>query len=465
MRITATVDKSTHNFWWRSPTDERGAGPPNPAHRPPHQNPGQGWGTHELGAHALGMAPRGEAADRGRAPIARTRQLTPQAVIGDQITMAKHRAPRYVRTKHALAGVPVAAGATVVGLSVLSTPAASAATTHDWTGVAQCESGGDWDINTGNGYYGGLQFSQPTWSGYGGTTLAARADLATPAEQVQIAEKVLAGQGIGAWPTCGRFLTDGTTAAAAQAAAPAAAAPATAAAPTQAATQASAPATTQDTGSTVWRHGRHAAPAGDYTVRRGDTVATIAAAHGQSWRELYQRNVDVIGGDPDVLVPGQVLATSGAGSTTTAVAAPAVVTTVAVAAPAATTSAAVTSTATAHITNSAGAVQPQAQAAADAVVSNVPGAAGITLGGTRASAVDPAGHPSGLAVDYMVLSDADLGDAIVAYHLAHWDELGVDYIIWQQKILTSPTGSWKQMEDRGSATANHMDHVHVNYQG
>ena len=117
--------------------------------------------------------------------------------------MAKHRAPRYVRTKHALAGVPVAAGATVVGLSVLSTPAAQAAGTHDWTGVAQCESGGDWDINTGNGYYGGLQFSQSTWAGYGGTSLAARADLATPAEQVQFAEKVLVGQGIGAWPTWG----------------------------------------------------------------------------------------------------------------------------------------------------------------------------------------------------------------------------------------------------------------------
>src|ERR687889_908103 len=104
--------------------------------------------------------------------------------------MAKHRPPRYVRTKKVIARAPVAAGATVVGLGVLSSPA-HAATTHDWTGVAQCESGGDWDINTGNGYYGGLQFSQPTWSGDGGTAFAARADLASPAEQVQIAEKVL----------------------------------------------------------------------------------------------------------------------------------------------------------------------------------------------------------------------------------------------------------------------------------
>jgi hypothetical protein len=105
------------------------------------------------------------------------------------------------------------------------------------------------------------------------------------------------------------------------------------------------------------------------------------------------------------------------------------------------------------------------QAAANAVVTHVPGAAGITLGGTRASAVDPHGHPSGLALDYMVGSNAALGDAVVQYHLAHWAELGVDYIIWQQKILTSPTGSWTPMEDRGSATANHRDHVHVNYRG
>ncbi|WP_218938491.1 transglycosylase family protein [Modestobacter altitudinis] len=346
--------------------------------------------------------------------------------------MAKHRAPRYVRTKHALAGVPVAAGATVVGLSVLSTPAAQAATTHDWTGVAQCESGGDWDINTGNGYYGGLQFSQSTWAGYGGTALAPRADLATPAEQVQIAEKVLVGQGVGAWPTCGKRLTDGTTAAAV--AAPAAVpAPAPAAAPVAI-----------------------AADAGSYTVVRGDTLAKIAAAHGQSWHELYQLNVGVIGSNPNVLVPGQVLVTSGVAPA----AAPA-----AVAPAAVTTHTLVATTTDAHITNSAGAVKPQAQAAADAVVSNVPGADSITLGGTRASAVDPGGHPSGLAVDYMVLSNATLGDEIVAYHLAHWDELGVDYIIWEQRILTSPTGSWKQMEDRGGITANHMDHVHVNYEG
>ncbi|KGH44486.1 hypothetical protein IN07_23300, partial [Modestobacter caceresii] len=117
----------------------------------------------------------------------------------------------------------------------------------------------------------------------------------------------------------------------------------------------------------------------------------------------------------------------------------------------------------AKISNSAGPIKPQAQAAANAVVSNVPGAGSITLGGTRPSAADPHGHPSGLAVDYMVMSDSALGDAIVAYHVANWAELGVDYIIWEQRMLSSPGGSWKQMEDRGSVTANHFDHPHVNY--
>ncbi|MFQ1002685.1 hypothetical protein [Modestobacter sp. SSW1-42] len=131
-------------------------------------------------------------------------------------------------------------------------------------------------------------------------------------------------------------------------------------------------------------------------------------------------------------------------------------------APVAAAAEAVTS-AVARISNRTGAVKPQVQAAADQVVSAVPGAGGITLGGTRASATDPGGHPSGLALDYMVLTDAALGDAITRYHIEHWAELGVAYVIWEQRMLSSPNGSWKQMEDRGGVTENHFDHVHVNY--
>jgi hypothetical protein len=78
---------------------------------------------------------------------------------------------------------------------------------HNWDAVAQCESGGNWSINTGNGFYGGLQFTSRTWLAFGGGAYASRADLAAKSQQIAIAEKVLAGQGPGAWPICGRGLT------------------------------------------------------------------------------------------------------------------------------------------------------------------------------------------------------------------------------------------------------------------
>ena len=84
---------------------------------------------------------------------------------------------------------------------MVNTATASAASVATWDKVAQCESGGNWSINTGNGYYGGLQFTQSTWAGYGGTSYAAYADQATKQQQILIAEKVLADQGAGAW-TC-----------------------------------------------------------------------------------------------------------------------------------------------------------------------------------------------------------------------------------------------------------------------
>lgn len=97
-----------------------------------------------------------------------------------------------------------AAGATVAAALALSSPEASAAPVSVWDAVAACESSGNWHINTGNGYYGGLQFTQSTWAAYGGTKYAARADLATKREQILTAEKVLKEQGPGAWPVCSR---------------------------------------------------------------------------------------------------------------------------------------------------------------------------------------------------------------------------------------------------------------------
>jgi len=77
-------------------------------------------------------------------------------------------------------------------------PAASAS--PNWDAIAQCESGGNWAINTGNGYYGGLQFALPTWQSNGGSGMP---NLASKAEQIRVAENVLRTQGIGAWPVCG----------------------------------------------------------------------------------------------------------------------------------------------------------------------------------------------------------------------------------------------------------------------
>jgi hypothetical protein len=86
-----------------------------------------------------------------------------------------------------------------------SAPPVSSGGGLNWDGVANCESGGNWSINTGNGYYGGLQFNQPTWASNGGTAYAARADLATKSQQIAIADKVRAARGYEPWQCAGEL--------------------------------------------------------------------------------------------------------------------------------------------------------------------------------------------------------------------------------------------------------------------
>src|SRR6478672_1453964 len=105
-------------------------------------------------------------------------------------------------SKRALGWIAVTGAVVAVPLG-LSTGTASAPA-HNWDGVAQCESGGNWGISTGNGYYGGLQFSQSTWTSHGGSGNAASA---SKDEQIRVAENVLANQGPGAWPVCSKYLT------------------------------------------------------------------------------------------------------------------------------------------------------------------------------------------------------------------------------------------------------------------
>jgi resuscitation-promoting factor RpfA len=101
-------------------------------------------------------------------------------------------------------------GAVLGGGSIALAGQATAATDGEWDQVASCESGGNWGINTGNGYQGGLQFNQGTWAAHGGGQYAPSAQLATREEQIAIAERVLASQGRGAWPACGHGLSDPT---------------------------------------------------------------------------------------------------------------------------------------------------------------------------------------------------------------------------------------------------------------
>ncbi|MFG2294054.1 transglycosylase family protein [Streptomyces sp. NPDC048603] len=90
-----------------------------------------------------------------------------------------------------------------VTLSTLAAGTANAASVATWDKVAQCESTGNWSINTGNGYYGGLQILKSTWDAFGGKNYAAYPHQASKMQQILVAEKILAGQGAGAWGGCG----------------------------------------------------------------------------------------------------------------------------------------------------------------------------------------------------------------------------------------------------------------------
>ncbi|MGW0868543.1 MULTISPECIES: transglycosylase family protein [Streptomyces] len=195
-----------------------------------------------------------------------------------------------VRTTAVLAGAALLAP---LGL-LAATGNAAAADSGVWDRIAQCESGGNWHINTGNGYYGGLQFAPSTWSAYGGTAYAATADRASKSQQIAVATKVQRAQGWGAWPTC-------SARAGASGSAPAA--------------SAADPVTSQPAPEKQWKAPERSAPhpnrstsRGDYTVREGDTLSGVATRHGTTWQRLYAANKSAIGADPNMIVPGLRLA-------------------------------------------------------------------------------------------------------------------------------------------------------------
>lgn len=227
----------------------------------------------------------------------------------------------------ALAAFAVAGGA----LAVTAAPASASST---WDKLAQCESGGNWSINTGNGYYGGLQFSLSTWKGFGGSGMPHQA---SKSEQIRIATKVQQGQGWGAWPACSAKLglsgspsgtpqqevkkkttSEAKTTQKKQSTQQAA--------PKQKATEQAAPQKQTTKAKSVERtavksKAKHAAPAAqapvinvkatdsgkDYTVKSGDTLFKIAQDLGlDDWRALFVLNDDQLT-NPDLIFVGQTL--------------------------------------------------------------------------------------------------------------------------------------------------------------
>lgn len=208
----------------------------------------------------------------------------------------RHR--RYQPTRINRASLTVTAGGAGIAIPLIGAGLAHAADADTWNKVAACESSGDWSINTGNGYYGGLQFTRSTWAAYGGTSYAPRADLATRSQQIAVAEKVLEGQGPGAWPVCS--VRAGLTRSAGHDE------------PAGHATHGVSPRSTGRSVRDVTPGTTPQSLAGSaemYTVVRGDTLSGIADSHRVpgGWQGLYAANRRTVGADPDLILPGQRL--------------------------------------------------------------------------------------------------------------------------------------------------------------
>jgi resuscitation-promoting factor RpfA len=205
----------------------------------------------------------------------------------------KHRRPTFAT--RTVARVAIAGLAVGAPLAIAAGPAQAEGSVN-WDAVAQCESGGNWSINTGNGYSGGLQFAPGTWRANGGTGSAHNA---SREEQIRVAENVLKSQGIGAWPVCGKK-SGSAGGTAKKATAPAKQAAPKAKKATPKVTKPAKPAATAPVQNV----------AGDYTVKAGDTLSTIAEQLNVAggWQSLAQKNKSTVS-NPNLIFPGQVLVT------------------------------------------------------------------------------------------------------------------------------------------------------------
>lgn len=177
------------------------------------------------------------------------------------------------RTRLAALGLMTASG------MLLATAAPASASSVNWDKLAQCESGGNWSISTGNGYYGGLQFSRSTWIANGGGKYASTANKASKSEQIRIAEKLYAKRGLSPWPVCGKKA--GVKSSSSK-------------------SSSSKKKTTSKHKTTVKSNGK------TYVIKSGDTLAKIAKRYhvAGGWRTLYQLNKGVLH-SPSLIYPGQ----------------------------------------------------------------------------------------------------------------------------------------------------------------
>jgi len=225
---------------------------------------------------------------------------------------SKHSTPAKRSLKGRIAGVGIAGAATVLG-GVAAANTAQAASV--WDAVAQCESGGNWAINTGNSFYGGLQFTRSTWLGYGGGAYAPTANLASREQQISIAQRTLAGQGPGAWPVCGvkAGLTraNGGATSGAVAAAPAAVQVSRSTpriAPAAVAPPAVAPKAAHVHEAASVQQAAPVAGGQAFTVKAGDTLSLLAAKYNVKggWQALFAANKAVVN-NPNLIFVGQQL--------------------------------------------------------------------------------------------------------------------------------------------------------------
>ena len=195
-----------------------------------------------------------------------------------------------------------AAAALAGGVSVTAAQSASADDVN-WDAIANCESGGNWGTNTGNGYYGGLQFSQSTWNAYGGSGSASSA---SRDEQIAVAERVLDSQGIGAWPVCGQYGSSGQSYSGTNTEGSSDYSQDTSSSYSEDYSSdysQSADYSYDYSGGADYSASREAT--GTYEIQAGDTLSSIAEAHGTTWQDLAALNSGIV--DANLIYAGETI--------------------------------------------------------------------------------------------------------------------------------------------------------------